>query len=420
MARGTGSVGTSTLGRLRLTLGSLLGNQAAREGQAVLRELDEYRNWREFTFGAAARGHAEDGAGQPAAGPQGQGGFWRELRAVQQYGGAGAAQDAGQVLARLAEAERECDERLAQGYAALEGGRVAEATREVQALAGVRRATGEALAQARELVEGHRREQRRVWDALASDGAVARAALLAQELAALPEIPQLPRPDVSAFVTPYEQALAMVPEAYRAGETDAVCFEAQAVERQVQAAVAAAPAAEAALTRYLYQAAQGYEAALGREQAARVLALLRDPAAVRDLRARHPNAFDYATQGAQMDAFSTILPLLLMTSLLSDYAPGWQPVPGGMSGAGADAGAGEAGAVAGGESAGLADSGAAINGWVSQFQIPGVADLQALAGGAAPGEAVEDVSPAMEPDALDAGADDLDAGGGDFDAGGIE
>ncbi len=390
--------GLGILGRLRLTLGSLVGDATAKEAQEAVRRLDEFKHWLEFTFGPQAA-------------------FRADLVALEQYGGEERGARAAAVRRQLEAAEREARERLARGYAAIEDGRPAEASLEAAAVEPIRARVAEALQEFRALAEAHRRAQREAWDAIGTSGAAARAGLLAQEVAALPDIPQLPKPDVRAFTEPYQRLLSLVPLEYQRGESDAICFDPDDVQRLAGAALAAAPNAEEALTRYLYEAARGYEAALGRERAQRLLALLRDPAAVRDLRAQRPELYPVGPQYAPADAFSSILPLLLVTSLFAHHAPGWQPAPAapgvdtGPAGLGGPAGAAGATGPLGAAPAGSDE----IDAWLAALHVPTGEELGAVLGASAidvgVGEGVfADVAEGAEVDGVDGDVADFDTG----------
>jgi hypothetical protein len=297
--------GPGLFGRLKLGLGSMLGDASAKTGQDALRRLDEAGRWLEFTFpeGASFRAGAE---------------------ALGRHGGARAAR-ARELLATLATAERDGRTRLADGYAHLEAGRAAEAAMAADRFEPIRQAAGAAFRELRELLEAHRGEQRAVWTRFAESEPIVRAGFLAGEVARLPEIPGLRRPDVGAFVGPYEEVLAAVPLEYQSGESDAIAFDPDLVGREVGAAAAAAPEAERRLTDWLYEAARGYEAALGREGAQRLLEELRNPERLRELRGQRPELFQPqpAMYGGMLGA--DLLPMLLMLSLFSSDGSVWLP-----------------------------------------------------------------------------------------------
>ena len=299
------------LQRIQLAVAALLGDSAAKHCREALRGLDEHKRWHTFTFGGTA-------GEEPT--------FRVELAALEEFGGTERGQEAADLQRALAGAERESLGRLGSGYAAVAERQWQTGLDQLPALARLRESTSESLAAGRSLAEAQRTAQRAAWDVLATSGAAVRAGRLLELLGSLPEIPELPRPDVTAFSEPYERAIALVPAEFREGEDGAICFDADTVGELARTAVATAPGAEEALTRYLYEAARGYEAALGRERAAQVLVVLRDPAALRDLRVRRPELFEaeYATTAGMAD----LLPLLFVTALLAEQAPGWQqPAP---------------------------------------------------------------------------------------------
>lgn len=367
------------LGRLRLRLGSLLGDETAKQSREVLARLDDHQRWYAFSF-------------RPGATHQ------DELAALQQYGGSERRASGERIASALNANEQEARDRLARGHAAVEAGQPAAAALEAGALDRTRASTGEAFQELRTLADRHQAAQRTAWNALATSAAAARAGRLAQEFATLPDIPQLPKPDVTAFTGPYHRAIGLVPAGFQTGETDDVCFDPSEVEQLATAAASAAPEAEAAMTRYLYEAARGYEAAIGRERAAQLLQTLRDPTAVRDLRAQRPELFESRPALAGSRFFGgDLFTLLLVTSLLSHYAPGWQPYPG-MAGAGSTS-TGPGGPDAwGGE----------LGNWLEQYDVPTGEDFEAVL---------------AEAETFDAGmneAADFDLDAGDVDGGGFD
>jgi len=283
----------------------MLGDTSAKAGQDALRRLDAAARWLEFTFpeGAALRGDAE---------------------ALGQHGGA-RAEAARRLRATLATAERDARARLADGYADLEAGRAAEAAMAAERIEPIKQSVGATFRELRGLIDAHRGEQRALWSRFAESEPIIRSAFLAGEVAGLPEIPRLPRPDVGAFVGPYERVLAAVPAEYQSGEGDPIAFDPATVARDVEAAAAASTEAERRLTDWLYEAARGYEAALGRDRAERLLEELRNPARLRELRGQRPELFQPqpAMYGGMLGA--DLLPMLLMLSLFSSHAPGWTP-----------------------------------------------------------------------------------------------
>jgi len=300
--------GPGLFGRLRLGLGSMLGDAAARAAQDTLRRLDEAARWLELAF------------------PPDDGGRRADAAALGRHGGA-AAGAARRLLGTLATAERDARSRLAEGYAHLEAGSAGEAAVAAEAIEPLRRTEAAASPELDRLVEAHRCEQRALWSRFAEDEPIVRSAFLAGEVARLPEIPGLARPDVGAFVGPYERVLAAVPIEYQGGQSDAIAFDPAAVGRYVEAAAAAAPEAERRLTDWLYEAARGYEAALGRRGAERLLEELRQPRRLGWLRTRRPELFgsEPAMRGGALG--SDLLPMLLVLSLFSSHASGWAAPP---------------------------------------------------------------------------------------------
>jgi hypothetical protein len=207
----------------------------------------------------------------------------------------------------------------------LAAGRAAEAALTADRIEPIRQSASAALRELRERLDAHRAEQRALWSGFSESESVFRAAFLAGEVARLPQLAGLPRPDVDAFVGPYERVLAAVPPEYQAGDGDPIAFDPAALRPDVEAAVAAAPEAERRLTDWLYEAARGYEAALGRDRTERLLEELRSPERLRELRRERPELFQpqEAVYGGVLGA--ELLPMLLMLALFSSQAPTWLP-----------------------------------------------------------------------------------------------
>ena len=385
---GAPHAGVGVLSRVRLAAATLFGDASACRARTALGQLDTHRRWHRFTFSAQSEG----GAGE-------QGGLPPDLAALERFGGAERRGDAADVRHHLSRSARDSLDRLHRGYQAAAAGHGEEALAEARALDGLRNTVGQHMARFRALVEAHCAAQRAAWDHLATSGPAARAARLAEVLVSLPDIPQLPKPDVRSFTTPYERAVDLVPQSWRENEVEGVCFDATEVAQLAPDAVAAAPAAEAALTRYLYDAARGYEAALGRDRAAQVLAVLRDPAAVRDLRARRPDLFEEDYRTASATGMVGLLPLMLVTALLAEHAPEWREHPERAAGtpAAPDAPGGGAAVAAGA--------------WLAALDVPSAGELHDTVLLIAASEAEDDEANDIDDDDMgdDAGGDSADS-----------
>ncbi len=396
------SRGVGFLERLRLGIGALFGDAAAKQTQEAVRRLDEYKRWHAFTFGTSSDGRAAgDGAAPEAP-------FRADLEALQQYGGPDRAAAANDLAEQLDRVEQEGQQSLAAGYAAVESRQPEQALAEAAALDGARTSIAETLQRCRSLADAQRAAQREAWDTLAGSTSAARAGRLLQVLDSLADIPQLPKPDVRAFAEPYEQAIALVLDDYQQEQSDAICFDATELARLANAAVAAAPQAEAALTQYLYDAARGYETALGKERAAQVLALLRDPAAIRDLRARRPELFeDDSFAATSAGAGVDLLALVLVTSLLAEHAPSWQPHPAMASGVTATGPIGPTGPT---EPIVPVTAPADVSGWLSSVGAPSSTEIQEAV-------AASDTESAGTADEADDDVEDVDDEDDEDDAG---
>jgi hypothetical protein len=303
------SIGPGVLRRLQAGLGALFGNPEARRAQELLARLDRARDWlREYLTAP----------GQYAS----------QLDDLLRVSSPGEASAVASLRDRAAAAQRALEAALQEAAAAADRGdwdvveaRLQGAERYQQDLEETRRE----LAQR---VRHHIERQRAVWRSLQDSGAFRRASVLLDELREAPELPGLPKPDVSRFAAARDRLWALIPEECRSEDISTVCFDVAAAEEAAREAIEAAPQAEAAMTAYFYEAARAHQAALGPERAARVAQLLRDPESLRRLREQHPELIEaQPVLSGFLFGGPDLFTLLLLYYLFSAHSPGWHGTP---------------------------------------------------------------------------------------------
>ncbi len=302
-------IGPGVLRRLQTGLGALLGSPEARRAQEYLARLDRVRDWlRDY----------QTAPGQYAS----------QLDALIHASKPEEASTVESLRERAAATERALESALQEATAAVDRADWAAVETYVQ-IAERHQQTLEAIRQElAQRVRQHIERQRTVWRSLEESGTFRRADILLDELREAPDLPGLPKPDVSRFATARDRLWALIPEECRSAETSTVCFDVDAAEEAAREAIEAAPQAEAAMTAYFYEAARAHQAALGPERAAHIAQLLRDPESLRRLREQHPELIE------AQPALSSVLfggpdlfTLLLLYHLFSAHSPGWQGAP---------------------------------------------------------------------------------------------
>lgn len=301
--------GPGLLRRLQAGLGALLGDPEARRAQELLARLDRVRDWlREYR-----------------AAP---GSYASQLDDLTRVSRPDEASAVASLRERAAASERALETALQEAAAAIDRAGWAAVELYVQTAERHREALEEIRQELAQRVRRHIERQRAVWRSLEESGAFRRADILLDELREAPELPGLPKPDVSRFAAARDRLWALIPEECRSEEVSTVCFDVDAAEEAAREAIEAAPQAEAAMTAYFYEAARAHQAALGPERAARVAQLLRDPESLRRLREQHPELIEAqpALAGVLFGG-PDLFTLLLLYHLFSAHSPGWQGAP---------------------------------------------------------------------------------------------
>jgi hypothetical protein len=297
------------LRRLQAGLGALLGSPEARRAQEFLARLDRVRDWlREYR---AAPGH-----------------YAAQLDALIRVSRPDEASAVASLRERAAATERALETALQEAMAAIDRADWAAGELYVETAERHQQTLEEIRQELAQRVRRHIERQRAVWRSLQDSGAFRRASILLDELREVPELPGLPKPDVSRFAAARDRLWALMPEECRSEDVSTVCFDVDAVEEAAREAIEAAPQAEAAITAYFYEAARAHLAALGPERAARVAQLLRDPEALRGLREQHPELIEaQPVLSGFLFGGPDLFTLLLLYHLFSAHSPGWHVTP---------------------------------------------------------------------------------------------
>lgn len=301
-------IGPGMLRRLQAGLGALLGDPEARRAQELLARLDRVRDWlREYQ---TAPGH-----------------YATQLDALIRVSRPEEAGTITSLRERAAATERALETALQQATAAIDRADWAAVETYVRTAEHHQQALEEIRQELAQRVRRHIERQRAVWRSLEQSGAFRRADILLDELREAPDLPGLPKPDVSRFAAARDRLWTLIPEECRK-ETSTACFDVDAAEEAAREAIEAAPQAEAAMTAYFHEAARAHQAALGPERAARIAQLLRDPESLRRLREQHPELIEAqpALSGVLFGG-PDLFTLLLLYHLLSMHSPGWQGAP---------------------------------------------------------------------------------------------
>ena len=293
------------LGSLRRKVAAALGDPEARRAEDAVRKLKELQSWHEMAW-------------------YGSGALRSDVERLAELTDELRADELRNWLLRLAAANRAIQSALegadqarrSEQWSALE----MELTR-VEAERGTLEAERDKL---HEAVAEHLARQRAAWAEIEDCGACLRASVLADELVASPDLAGLAKPEVSEFLVAYAAALDAVPSEYRDDGLEQVCFDPERIRELAQTAARLAPEAERRLTDYFYQAARGYEAALGPERTRQVRDLLRDPATVARMRQQRPELFTRreALAGSGFSMFNPFT-LMMLFWLMQDMSPDW-------------------------------------------------------------------------------------------------